>query len=76
MDPEGFKSVGELAALSSLGAVVYPLLAELDRDGLVERGWLEGDHEARMLAYRLAGDTGGSASVGGGPAEPPTKREG
>ena len=51
-EPAVYKSAGELARLSQLENVVYPLLADLSRQGLVEHRWVAMDKESRLV-YRL-----------------------
>ena len=51
-EPAVYKSAGELARLSQLENVVYPLLADLSRQGLVEHHWVAVDKESRLV-YRL-----------------------
>lgn len=51
-EPAAYKVVGDLAHSSQLGSVVYPLLADLSRQGLVEHRWVAIDEETRLV-YRL-----------------------
>jgi len=51
-EPAVYKSAGDLAHLSKLGNVVYPLLADLSRRGLVEHRWIAVDKESRLV-YKL-----------------------
>ena len=51
--PEAFKPMTALGKTTGLGTVVFPLLAELARRGLVEHRWLDGPDGPR-LAYRLS----------------------
>ncbi len=51
-EPAVYRTVGDLARLSGLGNVVYPLLADLSRQGLVEHHWALVEEETRLV-YRL-----------------------
>lgn len=51
-DPDSYQVVEDLAKATDLHQVVYPLLADLTRQGLVEHEWLEAS-DRRRLAYRL-----------------------
>jgi hypothetical protein len=51
-DPDTYKAIKDLAKATDLHQVVYPLLADLTRQGLVEYEWLEA-YDRRKLAYRL-----------------------
>lgn len=52
-EPTVYKTVADLARLSGLGGVVYPLLADLSRQGLVEHRWAVVGEETRLV-YKLS----------------------
>ncbi len=51
-EPDVYKTVADLTQLSGLGNVVYPLLANLSRQGLVEHRWAAVGEETRLV-YKL-----------------------